>query len=263
MTRPTNRQSRSVGNLGDILKHGVLVELAGRLASPTLRYVDTHTFLLHAPPAELPRWNREMDALVVAHPAYARYAALERVSLSRTRHYRCSSGLVLDVLGDRRGTVILGEANPVTRAQLGEQITEERHANVEVAVDALAALTHAIASAGPLLIHVDPFALSPELWAGLAPALDALSLSSPELALVVYRYTRNAPSAWPIAPLGTLGPVAQIRGGPHELAAYASVAVRDTVREVCTSLGWKLIEGSPRSLLASDGFANEDPPSEI
>ena len=77
MARPTNRQSRSVGNLGDVLKHGVLVELAGRLASPTLRYVDTHTFLLHAPAADPVRWSNEIDALVAAHPAYARYAALD------------------------------------------------------------------------------------------------------------------------------------------------------------------------------------------
>ncbi len=246
MARPTNRQSRSVGNLGDVLKHGVLVELAGRLASPTLRYVDTHTFLLHAPAADPVRWSNEIDALVAAHPAYARYAALERASLSRASHYRCSSGLMLDVLGDRRGNLVLGEANPLTRAQLEEQITEERHANVEVAPDAAVALTLAGASAGPLLIHVDPFSLSPELWASLAPALDALGERSSAMALVAYRYTRSAPSAWPVAPVGTLGPVAQIRGGPHELAAYASAALRDTVREVCASLGWQLLPSSPR-----------------
>ncbi len=246
MARPTNRQSRSVGNLGDILKHGVLVELAGRLASPTLRYVDTHTYLLHAPAADPARWSRELDALVVAHPAHARYAALERASLARTSHYRCSSGLVLDVLGDRRGSLVLGEANPVTRAQLEAQITEERHANVEVAPDAALALTLAAASAGPLLIHVDPFSLSPEVWASLAPSLDALGERSNATALVVYRYTRSAPSPWPIAPAGTLGPVAQIRGGPHELAAYASADLRDTVREVCASLGWHLLESPAR-----------------
>ena len=120
----TNRQSRSVGNLGDILKHAALVELASLLASrgAPVSHVDTHTFLLHAPAADRARWTREVDDLAARHPAYARYAALERAFFERTTHYRCSSGLVLDVLSDRRHCAVLGEANARTRAELAEQI---------------------------------------------------------------------------------------------------------------------------------------------
>jgi len=239
MGRPTNRQSRSVGNLGDVLKHAVLVALAEKLA-PT-HYVDTHTFLLQAPKAELAQWNAEVARVVSAHPVYGRYAAMERASLSRTGEYRCSSGLMVDVLGDR-ATLVLGEANAVTRAELKEQVRGEQHPNIHVVEDAIAALRHPRADAGGLLVHIDPFALSAELWSSLAPGLDTLCESASDVALVVYRYTRSAPSAWPIAPRGTNGPVAQTRGGPHELAVYASVARVEAVQEVCASLGWR-IEG--------------------
>lgn len=239
MTRPVNRQSRSVGNLGDILKHAALTELAYVLAERgPVSFVETHTFLLHSPIADLERWGREVDALVAKHRAYARYAALERASLARSEHYRCSSGLVLDVLGDRRDTASLAEADATTRAQLREQLGAEAHPNVILSADATLALCDARPEIAALLIHVDPFALSPDLWASLAPKLDALCERSSRVAVVVYRYTRSAPSPWPTAPRSTLGPVAHIRGGPHELAVYASLEVEDAVREVCASLGW-------------------------
>ncbi|AKF04294.1 hypothetical protein [Sandaracinus amylolyticus] len=240
MARPTNRQSRSVGNLGDVLKHAALIALAERLAHTRVRYVDTHTFLLHAPLADLERWNADVERLVSEHPAYARYIAAERASLARTSHYRCSSGLVLDVLGHQRSTLVLGEANVVTRAELKEQIREERLVGVHVVDEAVAALEYRWRDTGPLLVHIDPFALSPELWRSLAPALDALCESSTDVAIVVYRYTRNARSPWPVAPRGTHGPVAQTRGGPHELAAYASPRMTSAVQEACASLGWRI-----------------------
>ena len=243
MARSANRQSRNVGNLGDIIKHGALVELASLLAnaSSSVSYVETHTFLLHAPLARRERWSGELDDLVCKHPAYARYAALERDSLARRGGYRCSSGLVMDALGDRRATAVLGEADAATRAELSEQIAEEDLPNAWVVDDAAAIDRDArVGSGGAVLVHVDPFTLSPALWASVAPALDAIFARSTEAVLLVYRYTRCAPSPWPLAPAGTLGPVAQIRGGPHEIAAYASPGIMAAVRDVCESLGWRL-----------------------
>lgn len=237
MARLVNRQSRSVGNLGDVLKHAALVALAEKLA-PT-HYIDTHTFLLQAPPADLPQWNAEVARLVASHPAYERYVAMELASLARAGHYRCSSGLMIDVLGDRT-SLVLGESNAVTRAELKEQVERGRHPNIHVVEDAVAALRHPRADVGSLLIHIDPFALSSELWASLALALDALSESASGVAIVVYRYTRSAPSAWPLAPRGTTGPVAQTRGGPHELAVYASPSMVKPVQDACASLGWRI-----------------------
>jgi hypothetical protein len=88
-------------------------------------------------------------------------------------------------------------------------------------------------------VHVDPFSLTPDRWARLAPALDAACAGAADAVIVVYRYTRSARSAWPTAPEGTLGPVTQIRGGPHEIAAYASPGAADEVRDVCDALGWE------------------------
>lgn len=241
MLRSQNRQVRSVGNLGDILKHAAIVELGQALAGafgPVL-FVDTHAFLLHAPPSDPARWQREVDERLARFPAYARYAARERNALARTGRYRCSSGLALDALGTARAAASLGEANGLTRATLREQLREEGHADVELRDDAREALRDAPEGAGTALVHVDPFTLTPALWSDLSPALGALCARTTHVALVLYRYTRSAPSPWPSAPTGTLGPVAETRGGPHELAAYASLGLRDLVEGVCVSLGWR------------------------
>lgn len=243
MPRPTNRQYRSVGNLGDILKHAALVELASLLAETrsSVCWVETHTFLLHAALADPERWNREIDALVAEHPAYARYAAIERAALSRSNRYRCSSGLVIDVLGDRRTTAVLAEANAVTRGELASQLRDEGLANVFVVDDASAIDREPrVPSGGAVLVHVDPFALSAETWSSIAPPLDAICSRASEVVLVAYRYTRMAPSPWPTAPNEMLGPLAQIRGGPHEIAVYGSSGVASEVRRVCSTLGWRL-----------------------
>lgn len=240
MPRRINPQSRSVGNLGDILKHAALVALARWLADArgSVRWVDTHAYLIDALPADGEGWAREIDRLVARHPAYAGYAAIERQSLARTGRYRCSSGLALEVLGDRRISLTLGEADAATRDALREQVTGL--ANVHVAADAVAALrVAATARGGAVLVHVDPFSLTTELWTSLAPHLDALCEHAEDAIIVAYRYTRAAPSAWPGAPRGVLGPVARTRGGPHELAAYASSAIVGDVEVVLGTLGWR------------------------
>lgn len=237
-----NRQSRSVGNLGDILKHAALVELAALLASRSalVSHVDTHTFLLHAPAADRARWTREVEDLVARHPAYARYAERERAFLAGSGHYRCSAGLVVDVLGPQRAATTLGEANAQTRAELAAQVASEQLERVWL-VDAASAVDRPPGPPreGALLVHVDPFALSLDDWASFAPALDTVAERATESVFVVYRYSRSARSAWPAPPRGTVGPIAETRGGPHELAAYASARLADAVADVCSGLGWR------------------------
>ncbi len=245
LPRSSNPQARNVGNLGDILKHAALCELAAMLAerSARVRYLETHTFLLHAPIADTAWWHGEVDTLAGRLPAHARYRELERAALSSTGEYRCSAGLVMDVLGPRRANATLGEADGRTRATLREQIRDERLADVFVADDASAALRHAGEDeGGAVLVHVDPFKLTPEAWAPLAAGLDTVSARAEELVLVAYRYTRQGRSAWPRAPMGAIGPVAEVRGGPHEVAAYASPNLEEAVREICCSLGWQGVE---------------------
>ena len=241
MPRATNRQLGNVGNLGDILKHAALVELATLLAGTRadVSFVETHTFKLEAPLPDRARWDREVAARVALHPAYERYATLERASLARSGHYRCSSGLVLDALHDRRACAVLGEANAATRAELSAQIAAQRLANVLVVDDAARVDDAAgVPSRGALLVHVDPFTLSAELWSRIAPALSAMSARSAHAAFVLYRYSRNARAPWPEAPAGTSGPLIETRGGPHEVAAYASPGIAEAVRNTCAALGW-------------------------
>ena len=241
MPRTPNRQLGNVGNLGDIIKHAALVELAALLAGgrADVSFVDTHTFQLQAPLLDRARWDREVDALAARHPAYERYATLERASLGRSGYYRCSSGLVLDALRDRRACAVLGEANAASRAELSAQVAAERFANVLV-VDDAARIDDAarVPSRGALLVHVDPFTLSAELWSRIAPALSAMSGRSADAAFVLYRYSRNARAPWPDAPAGTSGPLTETRGGPHEVAAYASPGIAEAVCNTCAALGW-------------------------
>ncbi|MDB4945844.1 MAG: hypothetical protein JWP97_5378 [Labilithrix sp.] len=243
MPRPriTNRQLGNVGNIGDILKHAALVELAAWLARERtdVSFVDTHTFKLEAPLPDRARWEREVDVLTARHPAYERYATIERASLLRNGHYRCSSGLVLDALGDHRACAVLGEANAATRAELSAQIAADRLENVHVVEDGACVDDGArVPSGGTLLVHVDPFRLTTELWARVSPALSAMSSRSADAVFVLYRYSRNARAAWPNAPAGTTGPLTEVRGGPHEVAAYASAGVAERVVSVCGALGW-------------------------
>jgi hypothetical protein len=163
-----NRQHGHVGNLGDVTKHAALVELAAMLAErfASVSFVDTHTFLLHAPLANAELWRREADSRLAKQPAYARYVELERAYLQRTGEYRCSSGLVLDVLGEQLACAVLGEANGLTRAELKGQLAKEQHTRVHVVDEARAVDREArVPSAGALLVHVDPFTLTPEAWA--------------------------------------------------------------------------------------------------
>jgi hypothetical protein len=180
-----------------------------------------------------------VDALAARHPAYERYVTLERSSLGRNGHYRCSSALVLDALGDRRACAVLGEANAASRAVLSAQIAAERIENVLVVEDAARVDDVArVPGGGTLLVHVDPFRLSSDLWSRIAPALSAMSGRSTDAAFVLYRYSRNARAAWPEAPAGTMGPLTEVRGGPHEVAAYASPGIAGAVLDTCAALGW-------------------------
>lgn len=242
MARVTNRQLGNVGNLGDVIKHAALVELAALLAQAPERvsFVDTHAFQIHAPLADPARWAREVEALVCSHVAYARYAELERAALARDNHYLCSSGLVLETLGEKRACAVLGEANAASRAEIAAQIATEQLANVLIAEGAARVDDGMrVPAGGALLVHVDPFALSAALWSEIAPALDAMCSRSAVAVVVVYRYSRSAAAPWPIAPASTTGPVATTRGGPHEVAAYASAEIAGAVLEVCASLGWR------------------------
>jgi 23S rRNA A2030 N6-methylase RlmJ len=241
--RWTNRQLGHVGNTGDILKHAALVELAAMLARdrPDVSFVDTHAFQLHAPQGDEARaqWERDVKERVARHPAYDRYAALERDSLEKISRYRCSSGLMLDALGPARVCAVLAESNAHSRSVIASQLAAEHLENAFVVDDAARVDDAAhVPAGGALLVHVDPFVLTPELWSQIAPALSAMSARSAESAFVLYRYSRNARTPWPAPPARTIGPLMETRDGPHAVVAYASAGLVDAVRDICARLGW-------------------------
>jgi 23S rRNA A2030 N6-methylase RlmJ len=247
MARFTNRQQGHVGNLGDVLKHAALCELATLLFRTHGRvdYVETNTFLLHSPVASHEQWARDVDDLATTRPGYARYAQRERTSLEHTGRYRCSAGLVLDVLGDNLGCAVLAEANAVTRMELREQLAAEKHERVLVVDDAKNVdVARTVPDGGALLVHVDPFTLTATGWAEIAAPLDALVSRSAAAVVVIYRYSRNASEPWPTAPCGASA-VAQTRGGPHAIGAYATPSIRDAARSICQELGWRMPDEAP------------------
>ncbi|MEM7221409.1 MAG: hypothetical protein AAF495_00425 [Pseudomonadota bacterium] len=95
-----NIQAGNVGNRGDILKHGALVQLALALkasAASGSYYVDTHAYLLQAPPTNLERWHCDVSELCRSFAAYRTYREIEQCYLDQVV-YRCSAGLALDLL---------------------------------------------------------------------------------------------------------------------------------------------------------------------
>ena len=70
-----NEQYGNAGNLGDILKHGALVELAVMMSAPgtgPVSYVETNTFILRAPIANN-NWQEEVAVELNSWPGYQRY----------------------------------------------------------------------------------------------------------------------------------------------------------------------------------------------
>jgi hypothetical protein len=240
MARVVNRQLGHVGNLGDIIKHAALLELATMLArgGPThgVSFVETHTFQLHAPLPEPDRWTKQIASHRSKHAAYMRYEEAERHSLSRTGRYRCSSGLVLDALGNRLSRAVLAESNAASRAEIASQLRAENRGNVALVDDASAIDRDSFISAGgALLVHVDPFALTETAWSSFEGPLSSIIARSADAVMVVYRYSRGARTDWPRTNMSL---VAETRGGPHEVCAYASTEIADEVRGVCAALGW-------------------------
>ncbi|MBK6520004.1 MAG: hypothetical protein IPG04_39205 [Polyangiaceae bacterium] len=221
-----NRQHGHVGNLGDVTKHAALVELAAMLAErfASVSFVDTHTFLLHAPLANAELWRREADNRLAKQPAYARYFDLERAYLERTGEYRCSSGLVLDVLGEQLACAVLGEANGLTRAELKGQLAEGGTPGCTSSTGPRGRQeAHVPSAGGAARASSTPSRSRP---GGPSPALDALSARAAAAVFVLYSFTRAGRTAWPVPPIGTSF-VAEHRGAPHEVALFVSAAVEE------------------------------------
>jgi hypothetical protein len=232
-----NEQYGNVGDLGDILKHGALVELAvmtNTQDSRPVTYVETNTFLLRAPVANK-NWQEEVAVELSSWPRYQRYYERE-VREVREGNYRCSCGLALDFLPG--ATLYLAENNPPTRAILQEQLAAESVTPARLVSEAQSfAKVEFSGELGPLLMLVDPFDRPQAYWKAVSNLASALCGPQEAGAIEVFQYDEQ-PVDWPEAPLGFLGPVASIDRTPFQLAVYATAVSADHARSVLSQMGW-------------------------
>jgi hypothetical protein len=219
-----NIQDRNVGNLGDIVKHAALVELAAllRARNPGLvRHVETHCFRLVAPLPDPQGWAAN------AERGSERYRRAELDWVARGR-YRCSAGLAADTLGPPV-ELLLAEAHAETRAALSAALAEER-LRATVVDDAHHLPTPS--AAVPTLVHVDPF----DHPAGYWPVVERV-ITSGDTVVLAFAYDKVGPISWPVAP-GGLQPLGRLDAGRYGLAAWASSEIAGPARNVLAGLGW-------------------------
>lgn len=232
-----NIQYGNVGDLGDIIKHGALVELATMMSSRDsgpVSYVETNTFLLRAPIAN-DKWQEEVTVELNPWPGYRRYYERELPEVAEG-NYRCSCGLALDFLPG--AMLYLAENDPPTRTILQEQLAAESVTPARIVSEAQSFAQLAFSGElGPLLMLVDPFDRPQDYW----PAVSHLTsgLCGPEEAGVieVFQY-KDHPVDWPEPPPGFLGPVASIDRTPSQLAVYSTAGSVDQAQSVLSQLGW-------------------------
>lgn len=234
-----NEQFGNVGDIGDILKHGALVELAVVMSGPGTRpvaYVETHAFLLRAPVANSARWQQEVAVELHTWPGYQRYFDREAPEVGEG-HYRCSCGLALDVLPG--ATLYLAEADPPTRAVLGEQLAAESITPVCLLTDAKSfAQLETSRERGPLLMLVDPFDSPHPYWSAVGNLTSTLC-GPHEAGMIEVFAADNQPIDWPEPPPWFLGPVATIDRAPFHLAVYATSGAAAQAQSSLSRLGWR------------------------
>lgn len=241
---PTNVQFRNAGNLGDVLKHAALLHLADLLHSRgvgrPIHWLDTHTFLLHAPLSDVGRWHATVGQEVERNPGYGAYEAAEAPWVARGS-YRCSTGLVASRIPGVH--LHLAESDPATRRLLEAQLQDEGRPAEHLLGDADAYLTAEPRSpTGAVLALVDPFGHPARFWGALDAALAAFRDPEADAIVLAFAYGMSPP-AWPRPPQGCVGPVAVVERLPYGLAVYASPSVAAQVRAGVLELGWQPIAG--------------------
>lgn len=252
-----NIQLGNVGNIGDIRKHALVAALARRLAGRRATWIDTHAFVLAAPCAN-PEWEHEVARLAEMHPGFDAYRNAQR-RLGGSDRYRCSTAIALEMLRPERS--LLAERDPQARELLLGQLASldfgevEREITVridgaktsvrssrfgEISIDysAAALLARNVASAGPILGLVDPFALDDTLISQLQGAMVRWLRPRLPAAFVLFHYDKQQTAYdWPV--LGPLGlPIARLSERPFHVALYASDVLASEARSVANSVGF-------------------------
>ena len=209
-----NEQYGNVGDLGDILKHGALVELAtmmSTLDAGPVTYVETNTFLLQAPIAN-DKWQEEVAVELNSWPGYQRYYDRE-VQKVEEGDYRCSCGLALDFLPG--ATLYLAESDLPTQTILQEQLAAESITPAYLVSEAQSfAQIELSGEMGPLLMLVDPFDRPQAYWSAVNNLTSALCGPQEAGAIEVFQYKEH-PVDWPEPPPGFLSLPIRVQRSPN------------------------------------------------
>lgn len=234
-----NLQTGNVGNLGDILKHAALVQLALALqkrAGQDSCYVETHSFLLQAPIRDNGTWEKAVARLSETLSGYKLYAEIEQPLIDK-QEYRCSAGLVLDLL--QPSSAYLAEIDPATRQTLSDQVVAEGRGAIVTLTEAAEQLPIVIdrRPRSAFLMLVDPFEDPNEVWPIVSRVVDAVGHQGLVGAIEVFAYG-DVPVIWPDPPTGFAGPVSTMNKIPYQLALYATKLFEAEALGATERLGW-------------------------
>ncbi len=251
-----NKQMDNVGNLGDILKHGALVRLAKLMSTKAIKapllYFDTHAFMLNAPWNNKLKWKQAVNQELAQHPYYKDYVRLEAERLDKDEAYRCSAGLVIDVINDIPHRVYLAEKDDETRQQLQDQVRSEP-IRCDAIVDEASKLADIVPPGGDdyeyekndvaVFALIDPFELEHAEWAELSTVIADFTAEDSYGVIQVFDHDTDADKTqWPEPPENFYGPVATLDRGPYHNAVYATRRMVGQVQEALDLLGWKLYD---------------------
>ena len=248
----SNKQFENVGNLGDILKHGALVRLAKLMSTKAIKapllYFDTHAFQLNAPWNNELKWKQAVNRELAEHPYYKDYVRLEADRLDEDEGYRCSAGLVIDVIGDVPHRVYLAEKDEETRRTLQSQVRSEP-IRCDAIVDDPIMLKDIVPPGGDdyeyektdvaVFALVDPFELDHADWAEWSDMIAGFTEEDSYGVIQVFDFDVDTEEpSWPEAPEHFYGPISTLSRGPYHNAVYATRTMVDAVQEQLARLGW-------------------------
>lgn len=251
-----NKQLDNVGNLGDILKHGALVRLAKLMSTKAIKapllYFDTHAFQLNAPWRNELKWKQAVNQELAQHPYYKDYVRLEANRLDEGEGYRCSAGLVIDVIGDIPHRVYLAEKDDEARSNLQDQVRSEP-IRCDAIVDEASKLADIVPPGGDdfeyektdvaVFALIDPFELEHAEWAELSGVIADFTAEDSYGVIQVFDFDADAEKTqWPEPPENFYGPVATLDRGPYHNAVYATRTMVGQVQEALDLLGWELYD---------------------
>lgn len=233
-----NLQDSNVGNLGDVLKHAVLVQLAKVFAEhiPGEKYyLDSHSYLYQSRLAATD-WQVQTQELLKKSPLYQDYIDIEQPYVLKG-DYLCSSGLVHKVIPDAH--LILCEKNRQTREWLLQQLADNRVTYHTVKEQMLKWVGGKSFKKLPnLFALIDPFELNNELWSTANQCLHKMVDDSAPVIMLVFDYKQQPEYDWPETPDNWLQFVASISMQPFQLGVYTVPELLQRVQQQMKLLGW-------------------------